>query len=89
MFLEALLSIGLLIVVAKLAEGIFSRIGLNSIIAYTATGILLGPVTKLVHPSGEQHLFLSVGVFILFFMIGFDEIDIKSFVSTIRGRFFM
>ena len=89
MFLEALLSIGLLIVVAKLAEGIFSRIGLNSIIAYTATGILLGPVTKLVHPSGEQHLFLSVGVFILFFMIGFDEIDIKSFVSTIRGRFFV
>ena len=89
MFLEALLSIGLLIIVAKLAEGVFSRFGLNSIIAYTVTGILLGPALGLVHPTGELHLFLSIGVFILFFLIGFDEIDIKGFVATIRGRFFI
>ena len=37
---EALLSIGLLVVVAKVAEGVFRRFGLSSIIAYAATGVL-------------------------------------------------
>ena len=47
---DALLSVGLLIVVAKLAEGIFRRFRLNSIVAYTATGVLLGPVLGGVEP---------------------------------------
>ena len=34
---EALFSVGLLIVVAKLLEGVFKRFGLNSIIAPGAT----------------------------------------------------
>ena len=37
---EALLYIGLLIVVAKLSEGILRRIGLISIVAYTMAGVL-------------------------------------------------
>ena len=34
--LEVLLTLGLLIVVAKLVEGVLSRFGLSSIIAYTS-----------------------------------------------------
>ena len=45
---DALFSIGLLIVVAKLLEGVFKRLGLNSIIAYATAGVILGPVTGLV-----------------------------------------
>ena len=89
MFEEALISIGLLVVAAKLAEGVLRRFGLSSIFAYTLTGIVLGPVAGVVHPVNELALFLGVGIFILFFLIGLDEIDISGFVATIRGRFFI
>ena len=86
---EALLSIGLLIVVAKLTEGIFRRFGLNSIVAYAVTGLILGPITGLVEPTGDLQLVLGIGVFVFFFLIGLDEIDISGFVAAIRGRFFV
>lgn len=89
--IQALLFIGLLIVLAKLAEGVLSRVGLNSIVAYTAAGVLLGPVTGFIdiHESSHIKIFLDIGVFIFFFLIGLDEIDIPGFMSTIRGRYFV
>ena len=87
--IDALLPLGLLIVVGKLFEGIFKRVGLNSIVAYTITGTLLGPVLNIVEPTLELHTFLGVGIFVFFFLVGLDEIDIPSFVATIRGRFFV
>lgn len=92
--IEALLSLGLLIIAAKLAEAFLSRFGLNSIIAYTATGILLGPVTGIVRLDTdiqvhELDIFLHVGIFLFFFLVGLDEIDLPSFKSTLRGRFFV
>ncbi|MCG8544096.1 MAG: cation:proton antiporter [Alphaproteobacteria bacterium] len=86
---QALLFIGMLIVLAKLAEGVLSRVGLSSIVAYTAAGILLGPVTGLVEITAHIKIFLDIGVFIFFFLIGLDEIDIPGFMSTIRGRYFV
>ena len=91
---ESLLSLGLLIIVAKLAEGVFRRLHLNSIVAYAAAGILLGPTLEVfgiwaVHPTGHIDLLLTLGVFIFFFLIGLDEIDISSFVATIKGRYFL
>ena len=86
---EALLSIGLLIFVAKLAEGLFRRLRLSSIVAYTATGIVLGPLTGIVEATAELHILLGIGIFFFFFLIGLDEIDISSFVATISGRFFV
>ena len=86
---EALLFIGLLIVLAKLSEGVLSRVGLNSIVAYTVAGIILGPVTGVVEVTDHIKLFLDIGVFIFFFLIGLDEIDIPGFMSTIRGRYFV
>ena len=87
--LEALLFIGMLIVVAKLVESILSRVGLNSIVAYTVAGIVLGPATGLVEITEHIEIFLNIGVFIFFFLIGLDEIDIPGFMSTIRGRYFV
>ena len=87
--IDALLPLGLLIVVGKLFEGLFKRFGLNSIVAYTITGTLLGPVTNIVEPTHELQTFLGIGIFVFFFLVGLDEIDIPSFVATIRGRFFV
>ena len=89
MISESLFYIGLLIVVAKLAEGLLRRIGLISIVAYTMAGVLLGPVAGIVEPTSEIQLFLSIGVFVLFFLIGLDEIDLPGFMATIRGRYFV
>ncbi len=51
-----LVSVGLLILVAKLAEGVGQRLRINSIVAYTATGVLLGPVTGLITVTDELQL---------------------------------
>ena len=86
---ESLFAIGAMIVVAKLLEGIFKRFGLNSIIAYATTGVILGPVTGLVKAGTEIEIVLSIGIFIFFFLIGLEELDIRGFVSAIRGRLFL
>lgn len=83
-----LLPIGLLIVVARLLECLLDRIGLSSILAYTAAGILLVPVDGIVEPTSRLQIFLVIGVFILFFLFCLGEIDIPGFVATPRGRFF-
>jgi len=87
--LEALLFIGMLIMVAKLAEGALSRIGLNSIVAFTAAGVLLGPATGFIEDPSQIQIFLEIGIFIFFFLIGLEEIDISGFMATIRGRYFL
>ena len=86
---EALLSIGLLVVVAKLVEGVLRRFRVNSIVAYTATGILLGPVAGIIQPTDEIQILLGIGIFLLFFLIGLDELDISGFMAAIRGRYFV
>ena len=89
MITQELLSIGLLIVVAKLAEGVLGRIGISSLVAYAAAGILLGPVTGVVSVDGHLPIFLEIGIFVFFFLVGLDEIDIPGLVATIRGRHFV
>ena len=85
---ESLFAIGAMIVVAKLLGGVFKRFGLNSIIAYVAAGILLGPLTGMVETSKEIEFVLSIGIFIFFFLIGLEELDIGGFISAMRGRLF-
>ncbi len=85
---EALFAVGALIVVAKLLEGIFKRIGLSAIFAYAVAGVLLGPVTGLVHTGREVDLILSIGIFMFFFLIGLEELDIAGFLAAVRGRIF-
>ena len=87
--IDALLPLGLLIVVGKIFEGIFKRFGLNSIVAYTITGTLLGPITNIIELTSELQTFLGIGIFVFFFLVGLDEIDIPSFIATLRGRFFV
>ena len=89
MAFDVILSLGLLIVVAKLLEGVFRRFRLSSILAYTAAGVALGPVAGLIEPTEELQVLLGIGIFLFFFLIGLDEIDISGFIATIRGRFFV
>ena len=85
---EALFAVGALIVAAKLLEGICKRFGLNAIFAYAVAGFILGPVTGLVHTGAEIELILGIGIFMFFFLIGLEELDIPGFIAAIRGRIF-
>lgn len=89
MSIDALVRIGLLVVAAKLSEGILARIGLSAIVAFTLAGVLLGPVTGIVVPADDIQIFLSVGVSVFFFLIGLDELDLPAFKATIRGPYFI
>ncbi len=82
----ALLSIGLLIVTAKLLEGVFKRFGLNAIVAYATAGVVVGPLTGLAEPGPSLEIILGIGIFMLFFLIGLEELDIKGFLAAARGR---
>lgn len=67
----SLLSLGLLIIVAKVTEGVFRRLRLNAIVAYATAGILMGPVLKLsgiwwIEPSLHLDLLLTLGIFLFF-----------------------
>ena len=86
---EALFAVGALIVVAKLLEGIFKRFGLNAIFAYAVAGVILGPATGLVATGREIDLILGIGIFVFFFLIGLEELDISGFLAAIRGRLFL
>ena len=85
----ALFSVGLLIVGAKLLEGVFKRFGLNSIIAFATMGVIAGPVTGLVETTADVQVVLSIGIFMFFFLIGLEELDIRGFLAAIRGRLFL
>ncbi len=86
---DALLAIGLLLVMAKLLEGLFKRFGISSIFAYAITGVILGPVTGLIHPENDFQIILNIGIFIFFFLVGLDELDISGFLAAIKGRLFI
>ena len=86
---DVLLSLGLLIITAKLLEGLFKRFGISAFVAYAAAGILLGPVTGLVELGDQVELILGIGIFMFFFLVGLEELDIRGFVAAIRGRLFL
>ena len=86
---DSLLAIGLLLVMAKLLEGLFKRFGISSIFAYAVTGVILGPVTGLIDPENDFQILLNIGIFIFFFLVGLDELDISGFMRAIRGRLFI
>ena len=85
----AVLSVGILIVCAKLFEGIFKRFNLNSIIAYGVAGVVLGPLTGIIDTTSGLELILGLGIFVFFFLIGLEELDIRGFFAAIRGRLFL
>ena len=86
---HSLLALGLLLITAKLLEGIAVRLRQSSLLAYVAAGLLLGPALKVVEPSAGLDIFFGIGVIFMFFLIGLDEMDVSGLVATVRGRFFL
>ncbi|QUC63906.1 cation:proton antiporter [Nitrosopumilus sp. K4] len=89
MTFEAILYIGVLILSAKLFGELLHRIKQPTILGNVIAGIIVGPALfALVEPIDEIELFISIGVFFLFFLIGLEEIDVPGLFRVLRKRIF-
>jgi len=71
MVFEEILYIGILLVGAKLMGEVFRRIHQPVLIGHVIAGIVLGPALfAIIQPIDEIELFLSIGIFFLFFSMG-------------------
>jgi len=86
---ESILFIAVLVIASKLGGELLHRIGQPSILGNVIAGIIVGPAFfALVHPIEAIELFVSIGVFFLFFLIGLEEIDVAGLFKVMKGRIF-
>ncbi len=89
MVFEAILFIGVLVLAAKIFGELMHRINQPTIIGNVLAGIIVGPAMfAIVQPIDEIELFVSIGVFFLFFLIGLEEINLPKLYKVLRGRIF-
>lgn len=89
MSFEAILFIAVLVIASKLGGELLHRIGQPTILGNVIAGIIVGPaVLAIVQPIEAIELFVSIGVFFLFFLIGLEEIDIAGLFKVMKGKIF-
>ncbi|MGY5152172.1 MAG: cation:proton antiporter domain-containing protein [Candidatus Nitrosopumilus sp. bin_6a] len=89
MSFESILFIAVLVIASKLGGELLHRIGQPSILGNVIAGIIVGPAfLALVHPIEAIELFVSIGIFFLFFLIGLEEIDVAGLFKVMKGRIF-
>jgi len=83
--LEGLIVVAFLILFAKLFEELATRFGQPPIVGWVLGGILLGPGVLGIAKATPEVLFLtSIGIYLFFFFIGFEEIEIEGVISSIN-----
>jgi len=79
-----------LVIAAKLGGELLHRVGQPTILGNVIAGIIVGPaLLAIVQPIEAIELFVSIGVFFLFFLIGLEEIDIAGLFKVMKGRIFV
>ena len=90
MVFESILYLSILVIGAKVFGELFHRIKQPTIIGNVLAGVVLGPALfSIVQPLDEIELFISIGVFFLFFLIGLEEIDLPGLFRVLRKRIFL
>ncbi len=86
---EEILFLAALIIGAKLLEELVSRANQPPLLGHMLAGIILGPAfLSIVRPVAELRLFIEIGIFLMFFFAGFEELDIPGLVSVMRKKLF-
>ena len=89
MSFEPILYLAILVLSAKLLGELFRRIKQSTILGNVIAGVVVGPALfSIVKPVSEIDLFVSIGVFFLFFLIGLEEIDLAGLFKVLRKRIF-
>ncbi|MEZ5413695.1 MAG: cation:proton antiporter [Opitutaceae bacterium] len=86
---EVLNHLGICVVTGALFALLGRQLRMPSIVAYLLAGVVLGPVTGLVHFSPEDQLISKVGIVLLLFIVGlelsFDKIRGIGRVAVLAG----
>ena len=81
--------LAVLVISSKVLGEFMHRINQPTIIGNVLAGIIVGPAMfAIVQPVEAIDLFVSIGVFFLFFLIGLEEIDLPGLFRVLRGRLF-
>ena len=81
MAFEAILFLAILVIAEKLCGEAFHRINQPTILGNVIAGIIVGPALfAWVRPIDEINLFISIGVYFLFFLIGLQEILVAGWI---------
>ncbi|MFQ5920918.1 MAG: cation:proton antiporter, partial [Nitrososphaerales archaeon] len=85
----AILYLAILVLSAKGLEEAMVKIKQPPILGSVIAGVIVGPaLLAVVEPVDEIELFISIGVFFLFFLIGLEEIDLPGLFNILRKRIF-
>ncbi|MCD6563701.1 MAG: cation:proton antiporter [Thermoproteales archaeon] len=86
--IEDILAIALLIFLAKMLEDVLIRLKQPSLLGWVISGILLGPgFLGIITPDKEILFLTSIGIYLFFFIIGLEEIDIDGIFSSLNRRY--
>lgn len=89
MVFEAILYLAVLVLAARLFGELMHRINQPTILGNVIAGIVVGPALfAWARPVDEINLFISIGVFFLFFLIGLQEINLPRLFKVLRKRIF-
>ncbi len=89
MVFEAILYLAVLVIAAKLFGELMHRINQPTILGNVIAGIVVGPALfAWIKPVDEIDLFISIGVYFLFFLIGLQEIHLPRLYKVLRKRIF-
>lgn len=73
--------------VGKILEEIFVRRGYPPLIGWALAGIILGPaIFGFAEPTSELLFLSSIGVYLFFFLIGLEEVDIEGIMASVSAR---
>ncbi|MFW6330845.1 MAG: cation:proton antiporter [Gemmatimonadota bacterium] len=64
--------LGYILIAAAGTVLVARRAGVPAIIAYIATGLVLGPATHLLHPDSNMELIAETGIALLLFLVGLE-----------------
>ena len=81
------MSIAILIFTAKVLEEAVIRVGGPPLLGWALAGMLLGPAAlKVIKVSPELLLIAGIGVYLFFFIVGVEEVDVGGLISSLNAR---
>lgn len=85
--METIFALGVLLLLARALEEVAERLRLPPLLGNLAAGVILGAsLLGLVSPGPDLRLFTNIGLFLLFFFIGLEEIDISTLLAVAHQR---
>jgi len=83
----ALVQIAILVIASRVLGEVFIRFKLPVIVGEIVAGIILGPaILGILYVNPEIKLFIALGIYLLLFLVGFEEVDLKNVARALHPK---